>query len=186
MRVLGVDPGSRITGFAVVEAHGERLHCCGFGVIRTRSQEHPLRLGEILTGMREVISALRPDVLAIESVFLARNPQSALKLGQARGAAICAALLAELPVHEYAPRAIKLAVVGTGRAEKAQVQHMMQQLLRLEEPLSPDAADAMAVAVCHTHTQRLQNYPALVAAAATLPTRKRGRVPGLRTGGLRR
>lgn len=166
MRILGIDPGSRVTGFAVVEARGNRLRACGFGVIRPASAELPQRLGEIFDGVGEVIEALKPVALAIESVFLARNAQSALKLGQARGAAICAATRAGLPVFEYAPRAVKLAVVGSGRAEKAQIQHMMRQILQIEETLPADAADALAVAVCHAHTRHTLAYASRHAVAA--------------------
>ena len=157
VRILGIDPGSRLTGFAVIDADGDALRACGFGVIRTGTGEMPERLGAIFAGVRGVIQEQRPQVLAIESIFLARNPQSALKLGQARGAAICAAFEQELPVFEYAPRAVKQAVVGTGKADKLQVAHMMQQLLRIEGSLAADAADALAVAVCHAHSQRLQD-----------------------------
>jgi len=158
MRILGIDPGSRVTGFAVVDAQGNHLQACGFGVIRPGDGELPERLGEIFVGVVRVIAELRPAALAIETVFLARNAQSALKLGQARGAAICAATQAGLPVFEYAPRAVKLAVVGSGRAEKAQVQHMMRQILQISEPLTADAADALAVAVCHAHTHHTRGY----------------------------
>ncbi|WP_017925750.1 crossover junction endodeoxyribonuclease RuvC [Thioalkalivibrio sp. HL-Eb18] len=156
MRILGIDPGSRITGFAVIEYAKGQGRSRGHGVIRPRSKGFPERLGEIFTGVVEVIGELKPDVLAIETVFVARNAQSAIKLGHARGAAICAATQAGLPVHEYAPRAIKMAVVGVGSADKEQVQHMMQQLLRLTEPASSDAADALAVALCHAHTAQHQ------------------------------
>ncbi|WP_018862007.1 MULTISPECIES: crossover junction endodeoxyribonuclease RuvC [unclassified Thioalkalivibrio] len=156
MRILGIDPGSRITGFAVIEYVRGKGRSCGHGVIRPSAKGFPERLGEIFAGVVEVIDELRPDVLAIETVFVARNAQSAIKLGHARGAAICAATQAGLPVHEYAPRAIKMAVVGVGSADKEQVQHMMQQLLRLTEPASSDAADALAVALCHAHTAQHQ------------------------------
>lgn len=166
VRILGIDPGSRITGFAVVSARGDNLHPAHFGVIRTTAGEVVQRLGDIFLGVREVIAEQHPDVLAIESVFLSRNPQSALKLGQARGAALCAAFEQGLPVFEYAPREIKLAVVGSGKADKLQVQHMMRQILRIEEALAADAADALAVAVCHAHSirmrERLARLPALL------------------------
>ncbi|WP_026340541.1 crossover junction endodeoxyribonuclease RuvC [Thioalkalivibrio sp. ALJT] len=154
MRILGIDPGSRVTGFGVVEYSRSQGRSCGHGVIRPRASAFPERLGEIFAGVAEVIAELKPDVLAIETVFVARNAQSAIKLGHARGAAICAATQAGLAVHEYAPRAIKLAVVGVGGADKEQVQHMMQQLLRLSEPATSDAADALAVALCHAHTRQ--------------------------------
>lgn len=163
MRILGIDPGSRLTGFAVIDAQGQRLQARGFGVIRPRAEALGERLGEIFTGVAEVIAELAPAAVAVESVFLARNAQSALKLGQARGAAICAAAQAALPVFEYSPRSVKQAVVGTGRADKAQVQHMMRHLLGIEGPLAADAADALAIAVCHAHTAHTlgfarQNY----------------------------
>ncbi|MBS0001722.1 MAG: crossover junction endodeoxyribonuclease RuvC [Thioalkalivibrio sp.] len=158
MRILGIDPGSRLTGFAVIETHGDRLRACGFGVIRTGSGELPQRLAAIFEGVERVVAEMAPEALAIESVFMARNAQSALKLGQARGAAICAATRTGLAVYEYAPRAVKLAVVGSGRAEKGQIQHMMQQILQIEESLQADAADALAVAVCHAHTQHTRGY----------------------------
>ncbi|MCA1788705.1 MAG: crossover junction endodeoxyribonuclease RuvC [Thioalkalivibrio sp.] len=167
MRILGIDPGSRVTGFAVVDAQGNRLQACGFGVIRPGDGELPERIGEIFAGVVRVIADLQPAALAIESVFLAKNAQSALKLGQARGAAICAATHAGLPVFEYAPRAVKLAVVGSGRAEKAQVQHMMRQILQISEPLTADAADALAIAVCHAHTHSTRSYASRYLAALT-------------------
>ncbi len=168
MRILGIDPGSRMTGFAVIEAQGDRLRACGFGVIRTGAGELPERLSAIFDGVERVVAELAPAALAIESVFMARNAQSALKLGQARGAAICAATRTGLPVFEYAPRAVKLAVVGSGRAEKGQIQHMMRQILQIEETLQPDAADALAVAVCHAHTQHTRGYASRQLAALAL------------------
>ena len=122
-----------------------------FGFLRSRDRDLFRRLIRV-NGIGARLA------LAIETVFLARNAQSALKLGQARGAAICAATQAGLPVFEYAPRAVKLAVVGSGRAEKAQVQHMMRQILQISEPLTADAADALAVAVCHAHTHHTRGY----------------------------
>ncbi len=156
VRILGIDPGSRLTGFAVIETGSRQSRSLGHGVVRPRAKAFPERLGEIFVGIEEVIAELAPEVLAIESVFVARNAQSAIKLGQARGAAICAATRAGLPVHEYTPRAIKLAVVGVGGAGKEQVQHMTQQILSLGEPASSDAADALAVALCHAHTDASQ------------------------------
>jgi len=162
VRILGIDPGSRITGFGIIETQGDRVTCIAHGVIKTASQsggktngaEFPERLGVIFAGIREVVRNHRPDQVAVESVFLSRNPDSALKLGQARGAALCAAIEQGLPVAEYAPRAVKLAIVGRGGAEKVQVQHMVGVLLRLKEEISEDAADALAVALCHQHTQQ--------------------------------
>ena len=158
MRILGIDPGSRVTGFAVVDAGGRHLRACAYGVIRPAAEEIGARLAEIFEGVGQVISELQPQVLAIESAFMSRNAQSALKLGQARGVAICAAARAGLPVFEYAPRAVKLAVVGSGHADKIQVQHMMRQILKIDAALAADAADALAIAVCHAHTQHTLGY----------------------------
>jgi crossover junction endodeoxyribonuclease RuvC len=113
----------------------------------------PLRLRRLLDGLGELIETYRPQEVAIEKVFMARNPDSALKLGQARGAAMCAAVLRDLPVHEYAAKEIKLAVVGTGGAEKAQIQHMVGMMLSLQGKLQADAADALAVAITHAHVR---------------------------------
>ena len=158
-RVLGVDPGSRITGFGVVDTLGAGIGYVASGSIRTGSAELPQRLREIFEQLSGVLDTYRPEVLAIEQVFVNRNVDSALKLGQARGAAICACAVRDLPVAEYAPRAIKLALVGAGAASKEQVQFMVRSVLRLDGRLQADAADALAVAICHCHhrvlTQRL-------------------------------
>ncbi len=151
-RILGIDPGSRLTGYGIVAVDGDRLTYTASGCIRTGSGAMPLRLGEIYRAVGELIAQYDPDEFAIESVFLAKNPQSALKLGQARGVAIAAAVAADLPVHEYAAREVKQAIVGTGRASKAQVQHMVQVLLELSGKPQADAADALAIAVCHVNT----------------------------------
>ena len=155
MRVLGVDPGSRITGYGVVDAEAGRIRYVASGAITTPAGPFPGRLAEIYTGVAEVIARYEPATLAIEEVFFARNAQSALKLGQARGVAIAAGVAAALPVHEYAPRAVKLAVVGSGRGTKAQVQYMVRALLRLDAEPQSDAADALAVAICHVNTRAL-------------------------------
>ena len=150
-RVLGIDPGSRRTGYGVVAVrHGALTHVAS-GCVETADGPFPGRLAEIYRGVGNVIATHAPEEFAIEEVFLARNPASALKLGQARGVAIAAAVGAGLPVREYASRAVKLAVVGTGRAEKAQVQYMVRALLGLAATPAPDAADALAVAICHIH-----------------------------------
>ncbi|GIU51634.1 crossover junction endodeoxyribonuclease RuvC [Shewanella sairae] len=150
--ILGVDPGSRITGYGVIKCVGRQQVYVGSGCIRTSSDELPLRLKQIFDGLSEIIRQYQPDEFAIERVFMAKNADSALKLGQARGAAIVAATAANLPVAEYSATQIKSAVVGTGRAQKAQVQHMIQQLLKLPSAPQADAADALGVAVCHYHT----------------------------------
>ncbi|MDP9065145.1 MAG: crossover junction endodeoxyribonuclease RuvC [Pseudomonadota bacterium] len=149
IRVLGIDPGSQCTGFGVVDALGPRLTYVASGVIRTGSGDFSERLCEIFRAMQTVVSQYRPQEIAIERVFVNRNPDSALKLGQARGAAICGTADAGAAVFEYATRQIKQAVVGSGSAEKSQVQLMMRSILRLEAAVSTDAADALATAVCH-------------------------------------
>lgn len=150
MRVLGLDPGSRVTGLGVIE--GRRLVAAR--QLSLGGGDMHERLGEIFTGVAAVIDEFGPDVVAVESVFVSRNPQSAIKLGQARGAAICAAVRAGLAVHEYAPREIKQALVGRGGADKRQVQHMVRALLKSETAYGADAADALAVALCHFHVRQ--------------------------------
>ncbi len=155
MRVLGIDCGSEITGYGVVEqtASGE-LTAVAAGAIRLSTRQPlPARLGQVFTTLRQVIEQHRPDMVAIEDVFYALNAKSALKLGQVRGVAMLAAASCGLEVAEYAPLAIKSAVVGYGRAEKSQVQHMVTVLLKLARtPEPPDVADALAIAICHLHT----------------------------------
>lgn len=151
-RVLGIDPGSRLTGYGIVDVQRNRISYLASGCIRTQGQALPARLGVIYRSVVDLITQYEPDEFAIENVFLARNAQSALKLGQARGVAIAAAVAAELPIYEYAARQVKLAVVGTGRANKEQVQHMVQVLLDLSGRPQADAADALAIAVCHVNT----------------------------------
>jgi len=150
MRVLGVDPGSRITGYGLVEFVGGRASYVASGCIKTQERDFPARLAEIYRGIETLIAEFLPTEFAIEEVFVAKNPQSALKLGQARGAAIAAAVARDLPVSEYAARFVKKAIVGTGQASKAQVQLMVQTLLQLEVEPAVDAADALAIAVCHS------------------------------------
>lgn len=151
-RILGIDPGSRTTGYGIITTHNGVISYRASGCIRTGSGDMASRLGEIYRAVRELIETYQPDEFAIESVFVARNAQSALKLGQARGVAIAAAVAAELPVYEYAARQVKQAVVGTGRANKDQVAHMVQVLLELSGIPQADAADALAIAVCHVNT----------------------------------
>jgi len=155
MRVLGIDCGTEYTGYGVVELEGSgRLVCLISGAIKLSAREPlPLRLSRISEGLAEIIREHQPDNVAIEDVFYALNVKSALKLGQVRGVAMLAAASAGLEVAEYSPLSIKSAVVGYGRAEKHQVQHMVRQLLELEEiPEPADAADALAIAICHLHT----------------------------------
>ena len=153
MRILGIDPGSRFTGFGVIEIEGDRATLVRHGVIRTGNGEFAERLGVIFEELRAVIRDCSPTEAAVENVFVSRNAASALKLGQARGAAVCAAISMGLPVAEYSPRSVKQAIVGRGGADKVQVQHMVGVLLRLAETPAEDAADALAVALCHQHTQ---------------------------------
>ena len=150
MRILGLDPGSRITGMGIIE--GESL--VAVRQLNLGGGEIPDRLAAIFVGVSEIIAEFRPEVVAIETVFMSRNAQSAIKLGQARGAAICAAVNAGLAVHEYAPRLIKQAIVGRGGADKQQVQHMVRVLLQSVDEFGADAADALAVALCHLHSAR--------------------------------
>jgi crossover junction endodeoxyribonuclease RuvC len=152
-RILGLDPGSRRTGFAVLECRGQELVAVVHGCVNVAAEAPAARLRLIFEKLQELLGAHAPTEVAIERVFVSRNPDSALKLGQARGAALCA-IPKGLPVFEYAPRAIKLAVVGSGAAEKFQVAHMVRALLALTARPGADAADALAVAVCHAHTRR--------------------------------
>jgi len=150
-RILGIDPGSRITGFGIIEIQRRQAVYVGSGCIRMQSESMPSRLAEIYTGLNQIIEQYQPTVSAIEQVFMYRNAASALKLGQARGVAIVACVQGGLLVHEYAPTQIKLAVVGKGHADKTQVQHMVKVLLSLSNTPQADAADALAVALCHAH-----------------------------------
>ena len=152
--ILGIDPGSRRTGFGVINARGSNLEHIAHGCIVLPGEDLPARLKLIFDGILGVIEEYCPRAVAIEQVFMSKNAASALKLGQARGAAITAAVARDLPVAEYSARQIKLAVVGTGAAQKTQVQHMIKALLGLTHPPQEDAADALATAVCHAHSQQ--------------------------------
>ncbi|MDH4284680.1 MAG: crossover junction endodeoxyribonuclease RuvC [Gallionellaceae bacterium] len=151
VRILGIDPGLRVTGFGVMDMAGQKLSYVASGCIKTPEAELPERLKVILDSLREVIVQHQPQQVAVEKVFVNVNPQSTLLLGQARGAAICAAVLAQLPVAEYTALQVKQAVVGNGHARKEQVQEMVRRLLKLPGNPSPDAADALACAICHAH-----------------------------------
>ncbi len=153
-RVLGIDPGSRQTGYGLVDVRGSVVTYVASGCIRVAHDSLPERLGEIYRCVAELVSEHRPTEFAIEQVFMAKNAQSALKLGQARGVAIAAGVAHGLPITEYAARQVKLAVVGTGRASKEQVQHMVQSILDLSGRPQADAADALAIALCHVNTHR--------------------------------
>lgn len=182
-RILGIDPGLRRTGFGVIDVSGSTLVYVASGTVVSPA-EAPLhiRLKTILDGLRSIAADTRPDVAALEKVFVNVNPQSTLLLGQARGAAICALADSQLPVHEYTALQIKKSVVGNGRAGKEQVQEMVQRLLRLDGRPAPDAADALACAICHAHTAplaaRLSNLGggALRLASGSVTRMRRGRI----------
>jgi crossover junction endodeoxyribonuclease RuvC len=152
-RILGLDPGSLRTGFGIIDCERGNLRIVAQGCIATSGGPLADRLRIIHARVAELIALHAPQVIAVERVFLSKNADSALKLGQARGAALAAVPLS-IGVHEYAPRAIKLAVVGVGGAEKPQVAHMVKQLLRVDIRLAVDAADALAVAICHANSFR--------------------------------
>lgn len=157
MRVLGIDPGSHITGYGIVEREGNRLRHIDNGGIRISSAlPLPRRLQEIYTGLVRLIGEHRPDMVVVENIFVATNARSSLQLGQARGAALLAASNAGLSVAEYSPAEVKLAIVGQGRASKHQVQQMVRMILSLPEVAGEDAADALAVAICHCQTAGLK------------------------------
>lgn len=152
--ILGIDPGSRITGYGIIGVKGNVTEYIASGCIRVMDEDLPKRLKNVFDGVSEIISQFKPTMFAIEQVFMAKNPDSALKLGQARGAAIVAATCKDLPVFEYSARQVKQSVVGKGSADKVQVQHMVTHILKLNKTPQADAADALAVALCHLHTQQ--------------------------------
>ncbi|HRH80494.1 MAG TPA: crossover junction endodeoxyribonuclease RuvC [Thiobacillaceae bacterium] len=151
LRILGLDPGLRVTGYGVIDKDGQRLTYVASGVVKTKDGELPGRIATIFAGVGEVVSQFQPDTSAVEKVFVNVNPQSTLLLGQARGAAIAALTNAGQPVFEYTALQVKQAVVGNGHADKQQVMHMVKRLLNLEGDPSADAADALACAICHAH-----------------------------------
>lgn len=151
-RILGIDPGSRTTGYGIIDKRGSSIGFVACGTIRTADSGNiSERLLEIYEGLQKIISLHVPDVAAVEDVFMAHNPRSALKLGHARGAAVLAVMKSGLRVHDYPPRMVKQAVAGYGQADKTQVQHMVRALLDLSSSPSSDAADALAVAICHAN-----------------------------------
>lgn len=159
MRIVGIDPGSRITGFGVVEETAGGLRALGWGVVRTSAtQTLPVRLQQLYTGLSEALTTWQPEAVAVERVFFAENAKSALILGHARGVALLTVANASVPLVEYTALEIKQAVAGYGHASKMQIQQMVRALLGLETiPQPADAADALAAAICHLHTQGLQS-----------------------------
>ena len=151
--ILGIDPGSRVTGFGLIISSGNKLEYINSGCIKTQTKLLPERLKIIFDQLCGVIECHQPEQAAIEEVFMGNNASSALKLGQARGAAMVACLSFDLSLSEYSARKVKQAVVGAGAADKAQVNHMVKALLKIKDNLAEDAADALAVAICHANTQ---------------------------------
>ncbi len=162
VRVLGIDPGSTITGYGIIDSNGARSVYVAHGHIRVKGDSFPDKLGHIHSELIDVIDQWHPEQSAIEQVFLSNNPMSALKLGQARGAAITALVTRGLPVSEYAARSVKQVVTGTGSSAKEQVQIMVKSLLGLNRPVQVDAADGLAIAICHAHSglNALKGQPA--------------------------
>lgn len=153
-RILGIDPGSRITGYGIIESDGNHSVYVTSGCIRIVEKELPQKLKVIFENIQEIVNTHRPDEISIEQVFMHKSAGSALKLGQARGAAICAGVSCSVSVSEYSARQIKQAVVGKGGASKEQVQHMVRTLLALSDIPQEDAADALAAALCHAHSRQ--------------------------------
>lgn len=153
IRILGIDPGSVATGYGVIESDGTRSVHITHGTVRNDGAPLVERLGTIYMALDGLIQQWQPAEAAIEDVFMSRNAASALKLGQARGAAICACVNNRLPIKEYAARLVKQSVVGTGAAKKEQIQHMVRMLLNYHREIASDAADALAVALCHSHSR---------------------------------
>lgn len=155
MRVLGIDPGLRVTGFGVIDVTPQNMTYVTSGCIKTVGQGLPDRLKEIVTGVMEIIEGYTPSIAVVEQVFVNVNPQSTLLLGQARGASISAAVLKNLPVAEFTALQVKQSVVGNGHADKSQVQEMVKRLLNLPSAPSTDASDALACAICYAHSERV-------------------------------
>lgn len=156
MRILGIDPGTGITGYGIIDVEGNRLRHVDNGIIKTRATDAlPLRLKAIYDGLIRVFGEFSPQNVAVEQVFLAKNPRAALTLGHSRGAAVLAAVNLDLDVQEYTALQVKSAVVGYGHATKQQVQQMVKTLLNLPEIAQEDASDALAVAICHAHSRTI-------------------------------
>lgn len=157
IRIIGIDPGSRQTGYGIIDSDGMHSHYVASGCIYVKGDSLPERLGDIFSRVSDIVAEWQPLEMSVEQVFVNKNVESALKLGQARGAAICAGVQNSLLVSEYTPKAIKSAVVGTGNASKDQVTYMMTMLLNLKKELQADEADALGVALCHAHNRKLMN-----------------------------
>ncbi|KGT48498.1 MULTISPECIES: crossover junction endodeoxyribonuclease RuvC [Acinetobacter] len=160
--IIGIDPGSRLTGYGIIQKEGSKLTFVDAGTIRTETAEMPERLKRIFAGVERIVKFYGPTEAAVEQVFMAQNPDSALKLGQARGAAIAALVNLDLQVAEYTARQIKQSVVGYGAAEKEQVQMMVMRILNLTIKPQQDAADALAAAICHAHASGSMNKMAVL------------------------
>lgn len=165
MIILGIDPGSRVTGYGFIRNYPDKMEYISSGYIKVKGETFPQRLGNIFQQLSDLIQQYQPQQMSIESVFMHKNADSALKLGQARGAAICAGYHAGLEVSEYAAREVKLAIVGKGAAQKEQVKHMVTRLLSLQQELQIDESDALAIAMCHAQHQTMQNKTGLPASA---------------------
>ena len=158
MRILGIDPGSRKTGVGILDIQGNRMRHVHHQVIQAGTGDFTERLTKLFASLHDIIHTFQPDCAAMEDVFVSKNIGSALKLGQARGALVAACGFHDLSVHPYAPTQVKQSVTGVGRAEKVQVQHMIRMLLKPPEPLQEDAADALAVCICHAHYAPMQKH----------------------------
>lgn len=160
MIILGIDPGSRLTGYGIIETTPRGYRYISSGSLKIKGDDFPRKLKQIFDGILQLVNEHQPEQMAIEQVFMSKNADSALKLGQARGAAICAVQTHDIPVFEYAARQVKQAIVGKGSADKLQVQHMVKLLLSIQGDLQIDASDALGIAICHAHyaqtAQRLQ------------------------------
>lgn len=170
IRILGIDPGSQITGLGVIESDGRNSHYICHASIKLDKLNLPEKLADIHRQVSDIILQWQPREAAVEEVFMSRNAASALKLGQARGVAIAACMVNRVPVYEYAARTVKQAVVGTGAAAKQQVQHMTRTLLSIRGRLPEDAADALAIALCHAHN-RMHRYNEIISSRRS--TRRR-------------
>jgi crossover junction endodeoxyribonuclease RuvC len=151
-----------MTGVGIIEVNGDRVTPVYYGAIKAGSGEFTERLGIIFSALQDLINEYQPHQAAIETVFVAHNAASAIKLGQARGAAVCAAISCNIPVSDYSPRSVKQAIVGKGSADKSQVQHMVGLLLGIQGPIQNDAADALAIALCHQHTSHTKSRMAMM------------------------